>query len=293
MGFAERLQAAAQVCDDVLANAINGLRHDGRSPGALVDATQYALLGGGKRFRPFLVIETGRLFSGDDAAAAQVGAAFECLHAYSLVHDDLPAMDDDDLRRGRPTVHKQYDEATAILVGDGLQALAFELMTTPPVPAATAGPLAALLAKASGCAGMVGGQYRDLNAIGLDSEGVRLMQAMKTGALIAGACRAGALVAGADEGATAKITLFGEKLGEAFQVADDLLDLVGTAEETGKRVGKDEAEGKATIPQLIGIDAARTHLSQVVEAAAAALYPFGKDAAILLEACRFVAERRS
>ncbi|MEO1104643.1 MAG: polyprenyl synthetase family protein, partial [Pseudomonadota bacterium] len=231
---------------------------------------------------------------GDDSdAPAHVGAAFECLHAYSLVHDDLPAMDDDDLRRGRPTVHKAYDEATAILVGDGLQTLAFEIITAPPVPEAAAGRLAGILARASGIAGMVGGQYRDLNAIGLDTPGVRLMQSMKTGALIRGACEAGAVTAGASPDCARALSEFGARLGEAFQLADDLLDLEGTTEETGKRVGKDDAEGKVTIPQLIGVDAARARLWEVVAQTSALLEPFGARADVLREACRLVAERRS
>ncbi len=293
MGFAERLGAAAAETDAVLKTVLDPMRSDGRSPAPLVDACDYALLGGGKRFRPFLAMECARLCGGPADAAAAVGAAFECLHAYSLVHDDLPAMDDDDLRRGRPTVHKAYDEATAILVGDGLQSLAFEIITAPPVPAEAAGPLARLLAREAGLAGMVGGQYRDLNALGLDADGVRLMQAMKTGALIRGACEAGAIVAGASADVRARLSRFGALLGEAFQLADDLLDLEGTAEETGKRVGKDAAEGKATIPQLLGIPAARQRLGETVAAAAAELAPFGEAAETLREACRFVAERRS
>jgi farnesyl diphosphate synthase len=293
MGFAERLGQAAATTDDVLDTRLAALADEGRAPERLVQATRHALLGGGKRFRPFLVMETAALFDGDPAAAGCVGAGFECLHAYSLVHDDLPAMDDDDMRRGRPTVHRAYDEATAILVGDGLQALAFELVTGPPVPAAAAGRLAHLLAAAAGHAGMVGGQYRDLNALGLDVAGVRLMQSMKTGALIRAACEAGAVVGGASVEMQARLASFGALLGEAFQLADDLLDLEGTAEETGKRVGKDAAGGKATIAALLGPAAARARLGETVEAAAGELAPFGERAATLKEACRFVADRRS
>ncbi|MEM8663751.1 MAG: polyprenyl synthetase family protein [Pseudomonadota bacterium] len=300
MAFSERLQCAADQTDAVLAATIANLRCDGRSPQRLLEATEHALLGGGKRFRPFLVIECASLCGAGapDGAegvegAAQVGAAFECLHAYSLVHDDLPAMDDDDLRRGRPTVHKAYDEATAILVGDGLQALAFELISSEPVPAQAQGRLARCLAAASGFAGMVGGQYRDLNALGLGEDGVKLMQSMKTGALIRASCAAGATVAGADQDKVARLEAFGALLGEAFQLADDLLDLEGTVEEVGKRVGKDHEEGKATIPQLIGAEGARRKLKKLVEAAAECLEPFGERAAVLREACHFVAKRRS
>lgn len=289
--FQKRLAEAAAETDRVLEASMDSLAAEKRAPAALIEATRYALLGGGKRFRPFLVIECAGLF-GPSAAAATVGAAFECLHAYSLVHDDLPAMDDDDLRRGRPTVHKAYDEATAILVGDGLQTLAFQLITAPPVPEGTAGKLAALLASASGFAGMVGGQYRDLNAVGLDADGIRLMQSMKTGALIRSSCEAGAILGGASEGAQAALSRYGALLGEAFQLSDDLLDVEGTTAETGKRVGKDEAEGKATIASLLGVDAARARLADLVEEAAQCLCQVGPSS-VLADACAFVANRRS
>lgn len=287
--FVRRLRDAGALADTVLEAA---LAEGGRVPQRLAEATRYAVLGGGKRFRPFLVVESAALFGAPRELAAAVGAAFECLHAYSLVHDDLPAMDDDDLRRGRATVHRAFDEATAILVGDGLQALAFELITAPPVPQERAGALANLLARAAGNGGMVGGQYRDLNAIDLDAEGIRLMQAMKTGALIAGACEAGAVLAGAPEADRARLAAYGELLGEAFQLADDLLDIEGTAAEAGKRVGKDAAADKATLAGLVGPAAARARLARVVEAAVATLAPY-PNADVLREACRFVAERRA
>jgi len=293
MDFGERLSQAAAATDAVLDGALARLAEEGRAPERLLEATRHALLGGGKRFRPFLVMETAALCGGPEDAAAAVGAGFECLHAYSLVHDDLPAMDDDDMRRGRPTVHKAYDEATAILVGDGLQALAFALVTGPPVPTGAAGSLGHLLAAASGFSGMVGGQYRDLNAIGLDADGIRLMQAMKTGALIRAACEAGAVVAGASQETRQRFARYGAFLGEAFQLADDLLDLEGTVEETGKRVGKDAAGGKATIAALLGPAAARERLCAKVAQASAALDPFGDHATTLKHAARFVAERRS
>ncbi len=290
MDFAARLAAAAEATNRVLDET---LQPSSSIPGRLQEATRYASLAGGKRFRPFLVIEAAALFAAPEAAAVRVGAAFECLHSYSLVHDDLPAMDDDELRRGQPTVHKAYDEATAILVGDGLQALAFEVITGPPVPADLAGPLAHLLARAAGNAGMVGGQYRDLNALGLDVDGIRTMQAMKTGKLIVAACEAGAVLGRASPTDRSALVTFGTRLGEAFQLADDLLDVEGTAEETGKRVGKDAAADKATLVGLIGAQAARLRLAEVVTAASEALEPFGDRAAVLREACRFVAQRRS
>lgn len=294
MSFAARLGDVARTVEAELSAELDHLA-EGRTPATLLEATRYALLGGGKRFRPFLVMETARLFGGDASqpAAARVGAAFEALHAYSLVHDDLPAMDDDDMRRGRPTVHCAYDEATAILVGDGLQALAFALITSPPVAADQAGPLARLLAEASGLPGMVGGQYRDLNAVSLDRDGVALMQAMKTGALLTACCEAGAIVGGADATERARMVAFGDVLGRAFQLADDLLDVEGTVEETGKRVHKDEAGGKATLAQLLGPQEARVHLMAMVEEANAIVRPYGPAGEVLMEASHFVAERRS
>lgn len=294
MGFAARLAGVAETVEAVLSAEMDRLA-EGPAPPKLVEATRYALLGGGKRFRPFLVMESARLFGGAavEDVAARVGGAFEALHAYSLVHDDLPAMDDDDLRRGRPTVHKAYDEATAILVGDGLQAVAFSLMVEPPVPAAHAARLVRILADAAGLAGMVGGQYRDLNAGALDPDGIAQMQAMKTGALLTASCEAGAVVGGAGRDDQARLAAFGATLGAAFQLADDLLDVEGTAEETGKRVGKDEAGGKATLAQVMGPQRARAHLGALVDEAAGALAPYGERAAVLREACRFVAERRS
>lgn len=291
MVFEERLAAAAGVSERVLSAALS--RPQDGVPERLAKACCYAVLSGGKRFRPFLVIECAALFDADGAAAATVAAAFECLHAYSLVHDDLPAMDDDDLRRGRPTVHKAFDEATAILVGDGLQALAFELITAPPVPPERAGALAHLLARAAGNGGMVGGQYLDLNASGFAAADVVRMQSMKTGALIRASCEAGAVLAGAPQDARAALADYGTHLGAAFQLADDILDIEGTAEETGKRVGKDAAADKSTLPGLIGLEAARKTLAAEVKGAIAALTPFGDRAAPLREACHFVATRRS
>ncbi|MEM7696452.1 MAG: polyprenyl synthetase family protein [Pseudomonadota bacterium] len=292
MGFAAQLTAAAERTDGALDAALAGLSADGRAPERLIAATRHALLGGGKRFRPFLAIECARLFGEDGPAPVTVGAAFECLHAYSLVHDDLPAMDDDDLRRGRPTVHKAFDEATAILVGDGLQSLAFRLLSGPPVPSSAQGPLVRCLAEGAGFAGMVGGQYRDINAAGLDVDGVRQMQSMKTGALIAGACEAGALVAGAPGDEVGRLRQFGAMLGEAFQLADDLLDLEGTEAETGKRVGKDADEGKVTLPELLGLSAAKARVEGLAAAAAETLGPFGAAGDTLRAACRFVVERK-
>mgnify|MGYP005850898237 CR=1 FL=1 len=268
-------------------------------PLRLVEATRHAVLGGGKRFRPFLVIETARLFGRDDEAVVDAAAAFECLHCYSLVHDDLPAMDDDDLRRGRPTVHRAYDEATAILVGDGLLTLAFEILARlgASVDAEARAALVACLASAAGFSGMVGGQFLDLNpalaAEAIDERAIARLQRMKTGALIRASCEAGAIVAGATDADRERLARFGTTVGAAFQLADDLLDVEGTEAQTGKRTGKDDARGKATLAALWGVARARTELARLVATAEAELAPFGEGAALLREAARFVASRTS
>ena len=234
-----------------------------------------------------------------DARLACVGAAIEarleCLHCYSLVHDDLPAMDDDDVRRGKPTVHRAFDEATAILAGDALQTLAFDLLAD---PATDADPfvraeLVLGLARASGLGGMAGGQMFDLQAERetSDEAGIRRLQAMKTGALIRFSCEAGAILgrAGAEE--RARIRRFGEIIGLAFQLADDVLDETATAEALGKATGKDSSRGKGTLVGLYGVDRVRVMLDELVAEAAALLAPFGERAATLVEAARFVAHR--
>ena len=261
----------------------------------LGEAMHYAVLGGGKRLRPYFLIEGTRLLSGDLIAALRTACAHECLHAYSLVHDDLPAMDDDDLRRGRPTVHRAYDEATAILVGDALQTLAFEILADPAThedPAIRA-ELALELARAAGARGMAGGQMRDLAAANgpLDADGVRAMQAMKTGALFRYSSLAAAIIAGAGDDDRARLTRFGETIGAAFQVADDLLDERASAEEIGKATGKDRDAGKSTLPALMGVEAADALLDALVAEAKETLKPYGDKAAPLLAAADFVASR--
>jgi len=265
-------------------------------PDRLLEAARYTVLGGGKRFRPFLAIESARLFGRDGDDVMQAACAFELLHCYSLVHDDLPAMDDDDLRRGKPTVHKAYDEATAILVGDGLCTLAFEMMAALPeaVPAERRLQLTLALAVASGFQGMVGGQYLDLNPAPSATPGdVRRLQQMKTGALIKAACLAGPLISGAGAADVARLDSYGRIVGEAFQLADDLLDLEGTEEVVGKRVGKDHAAGKATLATVDGVAAARQRLAVLVAAAGETLAPYGRRAATLTAAAHFVASRTS
>lgn len=266
-------------------------------PARLVEAMRYAALGGGKRLRPFLAIEAARLFGRDGEGALRAGAAIECLHCYSLVHDDLPAMDDDDLRRGKPTVHRAYDEATAILAGDALQTLAFDLLADPATDAdpQVRAELVLGLARASGLGGMAGGQMFDLQAEreAPDEAGIRRLQAMKTGALIRFACEAGAILGRAASEERAAIRRFGEIIGLAFQLADDILDETATAEALGKATGKDSSRGKGTLVGLHGVDRVRAMLDDLVAEAAALLAPFGDRAATLTEAARFVAHRQS
>ena len=268
-------------------------------PSRLTDAMGHATLAGGKRFRAFLVVESASLFKASPEAALDVAAALECVHAYSLVHDDLPAMDNDALRRGRPTVWKAYDEWTAILAGDALLTLAFEILAAiEPASAEAKVGLISRLARESGRAGMVGGQMLDLEAEKLgqpvkpSQAHIARLQAMKTGALIAFACDAGGLLGSASVAERDALACYGRALGRAFQISDDLLDAEGDSATVGKAVGKDAALGKATLVALNGLDAARQQLAQVVESAVAALYGFGTEATALREAAQFMAERR-
>ena len=274
-----------------------GERH---RPKRLIEAMRYATLAGGKRLRPFLVVETARALGRAGLGPVRAGAAIECIHAYSLIHDDLPAMDDDDLRRGRPTTHRAFDEATAILAGDGLQALAFAILADPKTDASgeTRAALVAGLARAAGLAGMVGGQMLDIEAetatAPFSPEEVRRLQAMKTGALLAFSVEAGALIAGASPAARAALCEYGRALGAAFQIADDLLDAEGDAATLGKRAGKDAARHKATLIAALGIDGAKRELARLVAAAKAALDAagVGEKGAVLGAAAEFVAARK-
>ena len=273
-------------------------------PPRLIDAMRYASLGGGKRIRPFLVVETAKLFGAPRRHALMVGAALECVHCYSLVHDDLPAMDDDDMRRGRPTVHKAFDEATGILAGDALLTFAFDVLSRPqshPNPA-TRIALISALARAAGVGGMAGGQMIDLAAEGrfastdtaqVDFEGVRTLQSMKTGALLKFACICGGILGDADRKSRAALERYGAAIGEAFQIADDLIDVDGDAAIVGKATGKDAAARKATFVSLIGVDGARKRLERLVIEAENAIALFGDESAILKAAARFIAYRLS
>ncbi|QRY67201.1 polyprenyl synthetase family protein [Ensifer sp. PDNC004] len=266
-------------------------------PANLLAAMRHGVLNGGKRLRPFLVTECADLLGGNADAALRVGAALECVHCYSLVHDDLPAMDDDDMRRGQPTVHKAFDEATAILAGDSLLTFAFDIIAAPETAVSDAQKVELVLAlgRAAGHGGMAGGQALDLAAEKSppDEAGIVTLQAMKTGALIRFACEAGAIVADASRDDRARLRAFGEKIGLAFQLADDLLDLTADAETMGKATGKDAARGKGTLLALHGQAWAEERLEQLVAEAEALLAPYGERSAILVEAARFIANRRS
>ncbi|GJD47586.1 hypothetical protein OPKNFCMD_0294 [Methylobacterium crusticola] len=301
--FTARLTAVADAVEAYLAERLGDAAQDGEiaRPPRLMQAMRHAVLGGGKRLRPFLAIETARMLGGAYPGALAAGAGVELVHCYSLVHDDLPAMDDDDLRRGKPTVHKAYDEATAILVGDALQTLAFEILADPawqPDPGIRA-ELVLGLARASGLGGMVGGQLLDLGAEGrfgpasLDVEATLQLQAMKTGAILAFSVDAGALVGGAAPQERAALLAYGRALGQAFQVADDILDREASSEAMGKRTGKDKDAGKATLVDRLGLDGARAECERLVGVCEAALAPWGEAAATLREAARFTVARKT
>ena len=295
--FATRLVETADAVEHLLDRLLSPDPGEGEiaRPARLLAAMRHAALGGGKRLRPSLLVETAALFGRDGDGVLRAAAAVECLHCYSLVHDDLPAMDDDDLRRGRPTVHKAFDEATAILAGDALQTLAFDVLADPltdddPAIRAT---LVLGLARASGIGGMAGGQMLDLDAerVPPDEAGIRRLQAMKTGALIRFSCEAGAILGRADATALAAIRRYGEIIGLAFQLADDLLDATATTEAMGKATAKDAARGKGTLVALHGIAATQKALGDLIAEAEAVLGPFGNRSATLIEAARFVAAR--
>ncbi|GBQ16322.1 polyprenyl synthetase family protein [Swaminathania salitolerans] len=263
----------------------------------LIEAMRYAALGGGKRLRGYLVTEIARIFGADRNAALRVAASVEMLHAYSLVHDDLPAMDDDDLRRGQPSTHRKFDEAIAILAGDALQTRAFEILADRATheDARIRIDLVTALAVASGAAGMVGGQVVDIRGEGksLPLDQVKRLHAMKTGALIRYSAEAGAILGGADTAQRDAIIAYGRDIGTAFQVADDVLDATASAEELGKTAGKDEASGKSTYVSLLGIDGAREEAHRLSQQATQALTSFGTEAAALRALAQYIVERRN
>ena len=302
--FPARLTAIAAETEALLDQLLGETPEPGEimRPPRLIAAMRHAVLGGGKRLRPFLLVESAALFGAEPAGALLAGAALECVHCYSLVHDDLPAMDNDDLRRGQPTVHKAFDEATAILAGDALLTLAFDLVARPEVHAKplVRAALSVELARASGLGGMAGGQMLDLAAEGrfedkhtLSQQEIATLQAMKTGSLLRFACRAGAILGEAKPDALASLDRFGVIIGQAFQIADDLLDVEGDTATLGKAAHKDAAAGKATLVTALGIKGAHERLTALVAEAEATLLPFGPKAAILGAAAHFIAERRS
>jgi farnesyl diphosphate synthase len=301
--FSARLIAVAEATEAMLDRLLSPHLLSGEKdrPSRLLEAMRYGSLGGGKRLRPFLLVETAKMFGVEGDGVFRAACALEMIHCYSLVHDDLPAMDNDDLRRGRPSCHKAFDEACAILAGDGLLTYAFDVIAdtpTHPDPQVRA-DLTVMLARAAGLGGMVGGQTLDLEAEASKNphsrEFVMLMQSMKTGALLLFATEAGARIGGADANQRAALSRYGAALGAAFQVADDILDAEGDTAALGKRAGKDADRNKATLVAALGLDAARKHRDTLAQEAIAALRDggFGDRAAILAEAARFTATRKS
>ena len=296
MAFSQRLNQSAALVEAHLAALLDNLAAGG-APERVVAAMRHGTLGGGKRFRPFLMLEGAALFGVAANAALPAAAAIECVHCYSLIHDDLPAMDNDDVRRGRPTVHKAFDEWTAILAGDALLTLAFEILSSAATHAdpAIRTELVTGLARAAGAAGMVGGQCLDLEAEKLGRPAqptaahVQRLQAMKTGALLRFSCEAGALLGGASVEQRRALVSYGACIGLAFQIADDLLDLEGDAAAMGKAVGKDAA--KATLHAASDAAAAKARLAALEVEAVTALASFGSEADIVREAARCVVRR--
>jgi farnesyl diphosphate synthase len=300
--FASRLSQVAVEVEralDAMLSGSGGASGETEWPERLRAAMRHAVLGGGKRLRPFLLIETARLFGRKDSGPLIAGCALEFLHCYSLVHDDLPAMDDDDLRRGRPTVHKAFDEATAILAGDALLTLAFEIMAREEVDADAERRVAliAAVSRAAGVSGMVGGQMLDLAAATssppLTETEIRRMQAMKTGALLAFAVEAGAVLGGASVNEREALAAYGRALGAAFQIGDDILDVEATEATLGKATGKDAAKGKATLVGALGLERARAERDTLAARAQDALSGFDARADLLRAAARFIVERQA
>ncbi|WP_343312796.1 polyprenyl synthetase family protein [Brucella sp. BE17] len=297
--FTAALISRAQDVETALAGLIDLRLRTGEiaRPDRLVAAMRHGVLNGGKRLRPFLVIESAALFGIAGEPVLRVAAALECIHCYSLVHDDLPAMDDDDLRRGQPTVHMAFDEAAAILAGDSLLTYAFDIIASDEtdLDASIRIALVSALSRASGLGGMAGGQALDLMAEKSKPNEAEIitLQAMKTGALIRFACEAGAIIAGASREDRERMAEFGSAIGLAFQLADDLLDVTADASAMGKATGKDAGAGKATLVSLHGIDWTRKQLAGLVEQAESLLEPFGEQASILKQAARFIAERQN
>jgi farnesyl diphosphate synthase len=296
MSFLAELKSVAGAVERRLDHLLAKSGASPKSP-RLAEAMRYATLGGGKRLRPFLLVESARLFGIGEEQSLPAATALECVHCYSLVHDDLPSMDDDAVRRGRPTLHLAFDEATAILVGDALLTLAFEVVSDPgahPDPAIRA-ELVFLLAKAAGWQGMAEGQALDLSAERQEfgPAEIAAMQALKTGALFRFACEGGAVLGHAIPSERAALLAYATAFGQAFQLADDLLDAEGDAASLGKAVAKDADRGKATLVARLGPDDARKRLGALLQEAEAALAPFGDRAEVLRQLARFIATRKT
>ncbi|WP_050404771.1 polyprenyl synthetase family protein [Bradyrhizobium embrapense] len=299
--FSKRLDQTAEDTEALLAKLLSDAPESDEiaRPKRLIEAMRYSSLGGGKRLRPFLAVESAAVFGIPRESALLVGAALECIHCYSLIHDDLPAMDNSDLRRGRPTLHKAYDDATAILAGDALLTIAFDIITRDAIhkDAQVRLLLTRALARASGIGGMAGGQILDLAGEGRfgDREPVDVarVQQMKTGALLRFGCIAGAILGQASQKEYRALDDYGKALGEAFQIADDLLDVEGDAAALGKPAGADAVLGKTTFVTQLGIDGAKQRVRDLLARADAALSVFGDRGDVLRAAARFVAERKN
>ena len=303
--FQKRLQDTGAAIETLLDQLLDQSALSGETtrPTRLLAAMRHGALGGGKRLRPFLLVESARLCGASPEAALLAGAALELVHCYSLVHDDLPAMDDDDLRRGRPTVHKVYDDAMAILAGDSLLTLAFDVMARPEIhpDAAVRLDLVMGLSRAAGLGGMAGGQALDLEAEGryepdrkpltLAEAEIRQLQAMKTGALLLYAVEAGGILGRVDQAKRAALTAYGRAVGAAFQIADDILDVEADTATLGKEAGKDADRGKGTLVQRLGLDAAKAERDRLARTALEALSSFGTEADILRTTARFIVSR--
>jgi farnesyl diphosphate synthase len=294
----DNLGAALKDCADRVDGVLSDLLPVKRTPEArVIEAMRYASLSAGKRVRPFLLTQSAELFGVSAERAYRAAAAVEMIHCYSLVHDDLPAMDDDDLRRGQPTTHKKFDEATAILAGDALLTKAFEVLADPATHDNTTvrADLCLALARASGDHGMVGGQMLDLVAeqSDLDIPEITRLQRMKTGALIAVSCEMGAIMGKASEHARHALDHYAHDVGLALQIADDLLDVEGETEEVGNRTGKAEAAGKATFVSLLGVERAREQAHMLAKQASSHLDSFGEKAQLLQSLAEFIVTRKS
>lgn len=294
------LKAHAERVESALVSLLSdpALPHETVRPANLMQAMRHSSLDGGKRLRPFLLMETAGLFGVEREKSVLAGCALELIHCYSLVHDDLPAMDDDALRRGRPTTHIAFGEDTAILAGDALLTLAFDVLSrdeTASDPKIRI-ELVKLFARNAGLGGMVGGQMLDLEAekkTSISEDEILTLQAMKTGALIRCACEAGAVLGGAKPGERQQLLTFGALVGQAFQLADDILDETSDAATMGKETGKDAGRGKGTLVSLYGLEQARNRAHALLEEAIATLEPFGEKACLLVEAARFTVARQN